>query len=82
MATAVTILAAVVILCAVAGLLWIVAEFLQRFSSVFLPLAVGAVAALVFNPYFEWLPAVAAAGGGGAGGGVRLHPGAAGGGCL
>jgi predicted PurR-regulated permease PerM len=54
-ATAVTILAAVVILCAVGGLFWLVAEFLKRFSSVFLPLAVGAVAALVFNPYFEWL---------------------------
>ena len=54
-ATAVTILAAVVILCAVGGLLWLVAEFLKRFSSVFLPLAVGAVTALVFNPYFEWL---------------------------
>jgi predicted PurR-regulated permease PerM len=54
-ATAVTILAAVVIVCAVAGLLWLVAGFLKRFSSVFLPLAVGAVAALVFNPYYEWL---------------------------
>ena len=54
-ATAVTILAALVILCAVAGLLWLAAEFLQRFSSVFLPLAVGAVAALVFNPYYAWL---------------------------
>ena len=54
-ATAVTILAALVILCAIAGLLWLAAEFLKRFSSVFLPLAVGAVAALVFNPYFEWL---------------------------
>ncbi len=54
-ATAVTILAAVVIACAVGILLWLAAEFLKRFSSVFLPLAVGAVAALVFNPYFEWL---------------------------
>jgi predicted PurR-regulated permease PerM len=54
-ATAVTILAAVVILCAVAGLFWLVAEFLKRFSLVFLPLAVGAIAALVFNPYFESL---------------------------
>lgn len=54
-ATAVTILAAVVILCAVGALLWLAAEFLKRFSNVFLPLAVGAVAALVFNPYFEWL---------------------------
>jgi predicted PurR-regulated permease PerM len=54
-ATAVTILAVLVILCAIAGLVWLTALFLQRFSSVFLPLAVGAVAALVFNPYFEWL---------------------------
>ncbi len=54
-AAAVTILAAVVILCAAAGLLWLVAEFLKRFSSVFLPLAVGGVAALVFSPYYGWL---------------------------
>ena len=54
-ATAVTILAALVIVCAIAALFWLAAEFLKRFSAVFLPLAVGAVAALVFNPYFEWL---------------------------
>lgn len=54
-AVAVTILAAVVILGAVGALLWLVSAFLQRFSNVFLPLAVAAVAALVFSPYFEWL---------------------------
>lgn len=53
--TAITILATVVILGAVAGLLWLIGEFLQRFSTVFLPLAVGAVAALVFSPYYRWL---------------------------
>lgn len=53
--TAITILATVVILGAVAGLLWMIGEFLQRFSTVFLPLAVGAVAALVFSPYYHWL---------------------------
>ncbi len=54
-ATAITILAAMVILGAVAGLLWMIGQFLQRFSAVFLPLAVGAVAALVFSPYYRWL---------------------------
>lgn len=55
LATAVTILATVVIVAAVGGLIWLFAAFLQRFSNVFLPLAVGALAALVFNPYHEWL---------------------------
>lgn len=54
-ATALTILAAVVIVAAVGALVWLFAAFLQRFSNVFLPLAVGALAALVFNPYHEWL---------------------------
>lgn len=54
-ATAVTILAAVVIVAAIGALIWLLAAFLQRFSNVFLPLAVGALAALVFNPYHEWL---------------------------
>lgn len=54
-ATALTILAAVVIVAAVLALVWLLAAFLQRFSNVFLPLAVGALAALVFNPYHEWL---------------------------
>jgi predicted PurR-regulated permease PerM len=55
LATALTILAAVVIVAAVGALVWLLAAFLQRFSNVFLPLAVGALAALVFNPYHEWL---------------------------
>ncbi len=54
-AAALTIVAAVVIVCAIAGLLWLIAEFLKTFSTVFLPLAVGAVAALVFSPYYSWL---------------------------
>ncbi len=54
-ATALTILAALVILLAVVGLLWLTAFFLRTFSGVFLPLAVGAVAALVCQPYYEWL---------------------------
>lgn len=61
---AVTLLSALVILCVLAALLWLVAYFLRSFSHVFLPLAVAAVAALVLEPYFVWLkrhmpPAVA-----------------------
>jgi predicted PurR-regulated permease PerM len=52
-AAAVTILSVVVILLAVSALLWLVGTFLQRFSSVFLPIAVAAVAALVVDPYYE-----------------------------
>ncbi len=54
-AAALTILAALVIVSAVAGLFWLIATFLRRFSAVFLPLAVGALAALVFHPYYAWL---------------------------
>lgn len=54
-ATALTILAAMVILLTVVGLFWLIAYFLNTFSGVFLPLAVGAVAALVCQPYYEWL---------------------------
>ncbi|MGH9321723.1 MAG: AI-2E family transporter [Vicinamibacteria bacterium] len=54
-ATAITILAALVILLAAGGVLWLLAFFLRAFSGVFLPLAVGAVAALVVRPYYEWL---------------------------
>jgi predicted PurR-regulated permease PerM len=54
-ATALTILAAAVIAGAVVGSLWLVAWVLGRFSHVFLPLAVGAVAALVLRPYYAWL---------------------------
>jgi predicted PurR-regulated permease PerM len=54
-AAALTILAAAVVVGSVMGLAWLVAAFLRRFSHVFLPLAVAAVAALVFGPYFAWL---------------------------
>ena len=54
-ASAVTILAVFVILAAVGALFWLIAAFLNRFSGVFLPLAVAAVAALVCRPYFDWL---------------------------
>ncbi len=53
--TAVTILAAFVIVTAIAVVLWTVAAFVGKFSNVILPLAVAAVAALVFQPYYEWL---------------------------
>ncbi len=55
LAAAVTVLSAVVIVAAVAGLAWLLAAFVGRFSSVFLPLAVAGVIALVLKPYFDWL---------------------------
>lgn len=54
-ASALTILAAAIILAAVALLFWGLGAFVARFSGVFLPLAVSGVAALVFKPYFEWI---------------------------
>lgn len=54
-AAAITIVAAVVIVVAVGGLFWLIGAFFSRFSNVFLPLAVAGVAALVFQPYYEWL---------------------------
>jgi predicted PurR-regulated permease PerM len=54
-AAAVTILSAVVIIAAIGSLLWLIGAFFNRFSTVFLPLAVAGVAALVFKPYYEWL---------------------------
>ncbi len=54
-ASALTIVSAFVILMAVGALFWLVGSFVSRFSSVFLPLAVAVVAALVFKPYFGWL---------------------------
>ncbi len=53
--SAITILAAFVIVAAVAAVLWTVAAFVGAFANVILPLAVAAVAALVFQPYYEWL---------------------------
>ena len=52
-ASAITILSAVVIIFAIGALFWIVGAFLVRFSAIFLPLAVAAVAALVVNPYYD-----------------------------
>ena len=54
-AAAITTLSALVILVAIGLLGWLTALFLRTFSGVFLPLAVGAVAALVFRPFYEWL---------------------------
>lgn len=54
-AVALTTLAVVVIVVAVGALLWLAGAFLRRFSNVLLPVAVGAVAAMVFHPYFHWL---------------------------
>ena len=53
-ATALTILAAVIILAALTVLLWVIGRFLRTFSAVLLPLAVAAVAALVFKPEYQW----------------------------
>ena len=52
-AAAITILAAFVIVCAIAAIVWLLARFFMRFSGVFLPLAVAAVLAFVFRPYYE-----------------------------
>ncbi len=53
-ASAITVLATVVILCALGALIWLFAIFLRTFSNVFLPLAVAAVVALVLEPYYRW----------------------------
>jgi len=54
-AAALTIVSAVVIVATVGGVFWLVGVFFSRFANVFLPLAVAGVAALVCQPYFEWL---------------------------
>ncbi len=54
-AAAVTILAVVVIVGAVGMLIWLISAFFGKFSAVFMPLAVGAVAALVTKPWYDWL---------------------------
>ncbi len=53
-ASAITVLATVVILCALGAVVWLFAVFLRTFSNVFLPLAVAAVVALVLQPYYRW----------------------------
>jgi predicted PurR-regulated permease PerM len=52
---AVTIVAVLVILFAVGAFFWLLGWFLRSFSNVFLPIAVGGIAALVFRPYYQWL---------------------------
>ena len=54
-ATAVTVVSTIVIVFAAVGTIWLLAHFLRAFSGVFLPLGVGAVAALVCQPYYQWL---------------------------
>ena len=53
-ATAVTILSAIIIVSAFGLVCWVIAAFVHRFSNVFLPVAVAAVAALVFKPFYDW----------------------------
>ncbi|NOQ63601.1 MAG: AI-2E family transporter [Methyloprofundus sp.] len=54
-ATAITLLAAAVIIIAVVQLFIHIAAFLGAFSHVFLPLVVAAILALVLEPWFNWL---------------------------
>ncbi|MEE4272378.1 MAG: AI-2E family transporter [Thermoanaerobaculales bacterium] len=54
-AAAVTILAAVIIVGAIGLVCWVLGAFVNRFSNVFLPLAVAAVASLVFKPFYDWV---------------------------
>ncbi len=52
---AITVLSAIVILCALAGIFWLIGVFFRRFSSVFLPLAVAGVVALLLKPVYDWI---------------------------
>ncbi len=54
-ATALTILSALVILGTLAGIAWLIAIFFNRFSLVILPVVVAGVSALVVNPYYDAL---------------------------
>ncbi len=53
-AAAITILSAVIIVAGIGLVCWIIGAFVNEFSGVFLPLAVAAVAALVFKPFYQW----------------------------
>lgn len=53
--TAISILAGLVILLAAIILIFLIAGFFSRFSNVFLPLTVAAIAAMVIDPWYEWL---------------------------
>ena len=54
-AAALTLLAALVIVLVVAVCSWLFAAFVNKFSGVFMPLAVALILALVIKPYFTWL---------------------------
>ena len=54
-ASALTVIAGLVIVAAVLGLFWVLAVFVSTFSHVLLPLAVAGIGALVFQPYYNWL---------------------------
>ncbi|MCH8285094.1 hypothetical protein IIB79_01030 [candidate division KSB1 bacterium] len=54
-ATALTIIASVVIVASVLGLFWILAVFARTFSNVLLPLVAAGVLSLVFQPYYDLL---------------------------
>lgn len=51
-ATALVVLSSAVIAAAALGTLWLLYRFVAAFSQVLLPLAVGALAAMVFRPWF------------------------------
>lgn len=53
-ASAITLVCAIVLVCFVAACFWFAGWLIQRFSSVLLPLAVGAIIALVLKPYHRW----------------------------
>jgi predicted PurR-regulated permease PerM len=54
-ASAITIVATLVILLTIGGIFWLIGIFFAAFSNVFLPLAVAGVMALVVRPYYELL---------------------------
>ena len=54
-AAAITILSALIIIAGIGLVCWVIGAFVNRFANVFLPLAVAAVAALVFKPFYEWI---------------------------
>lgn len=54
-AAAMTTLAAAVLIAAIGGVVWLIALFGRTFASVFLPLVVAAVIALVCKPWFDVL---------------------------
>jgi predicted PurR-regulated permease PerM len=52
---AITTLAVLVVVVAIAALGKLLVQFVSTFSNVLLPLAVAGILALVLNPFFEWL---------------------------